>query len=75
MRGVHSDAMLANSLTKKGERWHIENYYRGQCSWRLIHDPRFMSAKNCRRVGLDTFETAAWHDEEDTTDGSSMDRL
>ena len=25
IRWVHSDAMLANSLTKKGERWQIEN--------------------------------------------------
>eukprot|EP00969_Alexandrium_andersonii_P336265 14863648-Alexandrium_andersonii.AAC.1 len=50
LRWVHSDAMLANSLTKKGERWQIENYYRGQCSWKLIHDERFMSAKNRRKL-------------------------
>eukprot|EP00974_Lingulodinium_polyedra_P030932 2976678-Lingulodinium_polyedra.AAC.1 len=28
LRWVHSDAMLANSLTKKGERWQLENYLR-----------------------------------------------
>ena len=69
--------MLANYLTKKGKRWQVDNYYRGQISWRLIHDPRFMSAKNRRKVGLDTFETAAWQNEEGTsdTDGSSMDQL
>ena len=50
--------MLANSLTKKGERWQIDNYYRGNGCWKLVHGERAMHATNNRRVGIGTFEAA-----------------
>eukprot|EP00969_Alexandrium_andersonii_P246181 10878962-Alexandrium_andersonii.AAC.1 len=67
--------MLANALTKKGERWQIENYYRGQRSWKLIHDQRFMSAKSRRKLGIETFETAAWLGADEGLDSDDSDGL
>ena len=53
----------------------MENYDRGARSWKLIHDERFMSAKHRRKLGMDTFETADWLQEECEINGDSDDRL
>ncbi|CAK0818505.1 unnamed protein product, partial [Prorocentrum cordatum] len=45
VRWVHSDAMLANSLTKGHERWQLELFFSNKCKWRLVYDQMFESAK------------------------------
>ena len=59
VKWVHYDAMLANGLTKKGERWQFDSFFRSQNAWRLVHDERFTSARNRRRAGMQTLEQAA----------------
>ena len=48
VRWVHSDAMLANSLTKGHERWQLDLFVQNKCRWRLVYDQMFESAKRRR---------------------------
>ena len=38
IRWVHSDAMLAKSLTKGHERWQPDLYFKSGCRWRIVYD-------------------------------------
>ena len=51
LRWVHSDAMLANSLTKGNELHQLQLYFDSGCRWRIVHDDKFMSAKKRRAKG------------------------
>ena len=60
VRWVHSDAQLANSLTKDSEQQQLQRYCAlGQC-WKIVDDPLMRSARNRKVAGLEVFE-------EDTT--------
>ena len=52
MRWVHSEAQLANALTKGGSR-ELELFYRMKHTWRIVEDPEMMSARRRKQVGLD----------------------
>ncbi|CAE7660472.1 RE1, partial [Symbiodinium sp. CCMP2456] len=47
IRWVHSEAQLANALTKHGSK-EMELYYRMRHSWRIVEDPEMMSARRNR---------------------------
>ena len=56
IRWVNSDAQLANSLTKDTEMHQLQRFYHlGQC-WKIVEDPRMMSAKNRKKQGLDPLD-------------------
>ncbi|CAE7454855.1 RE1 [Symbiodinium sp. CCMP2592] len=55
IRWVHSEAQLANALTKKGGR-EFELYYKMNFTWRIVEDPSMRSARRRRSEGIDTFE-------------------
>eukprot|EP00439_Symbiodinium_sp_Y106_P024975 s3776_g3.t1 len=55
IRWVHSEAQLANALTKKGGK-ELELYYKMNFTWRIVEDPNMRSARRRRSEGLDTFE-------------------
>ncbi|OLQ03384.1 hypothetical protein AK812_SmicGene13705 [Symbiodinium microadriaticum] len=55
VRWVHSEAQLANALTKRGGR-ELELYYRMNFTWRIVEDPEMRSARRRRSEGLETFE-------------------
>lgn len=56
IRWVNSDAQLANSLTKDNEQQQLQRFYHlGQC-WKIVQDPRMLSAKNRRKEGLDPLD-------------------
>ena len=56
VRWVHSDAQLANSLTKDSEQQQLQRFYNlGQC-WKIIDDPLMRSARNRKSAGLEVFE-------------------
>ena len=57
IRWVHSEAQLANSLTKSGGSREIELYYRVGFRWRIVEDELMRSAKRRKQDGLPPLET------------------
>ena len=56
LRWVHSEAQLANSLTKSNGHREYEMYVRMGHQWRLIEDENMMSAKRRKEKGLKPLE-------------------
>ena len=52
IRWVHSEAQLANGLTKQGPSREFELYYRMQSKWRIVEDEQMMSARRRKQQGL-----------------------
>ncbi|CAE7470144.1 RE1 [Symbiodinium sp. CCMP2592] len=55
VRWVHSEAQLANALTKKGGK-ELELYYKMRFMWRIVGDPAMRSARRRRQEGLQPFD-------------------
>jgi len=53
IRWVHSEAQLANALTKVGNAKELELFYRMQHRWRIVEDPQMRSARRRRTEGLE----------------------
>ena len=53
VRWVHSEAQLANSLTKSGGKNEIEMFYRMGQQWRIVEDPDMKSARRRKEEGLE----------------------
>ena len=56
VRWVHSDAQLANTLTKRGEEHQICRFISLGQVWRIIHDPDMFSGRRRKVQGLDPLE-------------------
>ena len=56
IRWVHSEAQLANSLTKKNGGKELELYYRMGYTWKIVEDPQMRSARKRRQAGVDTLQ-------------------
>ena len=52
LRWVHSEAQLANSLTKAGGHREYDLFYKMNHQWRLVEDTSMMSAKRRKDLGL-----------------------
>ena len=52
VRWVHSEAQLANSLTKSGGQREYDPFIKMKQQWRLVEDTTVMSAKRRREQGL-----------------------
>ena len=52
IRWVHSEAQLANALTKVGNAKEMELFYRMHHQWRIVDDPQMRSARRRRTEGL-----------------------
>ncbi|CAE7627786.1 unnamed protein product [Symbiodinium sp. CCMP2456] len=52
VRWVHSEAQLANALTKHNSQ-EMELYYRMQHTWRIVEDEQMMSARRRKTAGLE----------------------
>ena len=52
IRWVHSEAQLANGLTKAGTSREFELYYKMGGRWRIMEDPSMMSARRRKSLGL-----------------------
>ncbi|CAE7480558.1 RE1 [Symbiodinium sp. CCMP2592] len=52
IRWVHSEAQLANSLTKCGGNQEMDLYYRMNFAWRIVEDSEMMSARRRKSKGL-----------------------
>ena len=52
IRWVHSEAQLANSLTKCGGNHEMDLYYRMNFAWRIVEDEEMMSARRRKTKGL-----------------------
>ncbi|CAE7420984.1 RE1 [Symbiodinium sp. CCMP2592] len=52
VRWVHSEAQLANSLTKMHGGHELELYYRMGHAWRIVEDPNMKSARRRKAEGL-----------------------
>ncbi|CAE7853715.1 RE1 [Symbiodinium sp. KB8] len=53
VRWVHSEAQLANSLTKAGGKNEIEMYYKMCQRWRIVEDPEMKSARRRKEEGIE----------------------
>lgn len=56
IRWVHSDAQLANSLTKDAEQQQLQRFYNLGQRWKIVDDPMMRSARNRKTLGLEVFE-------------------
>ncbi|CAE7701788.1 RE1 [Symbiodinium sp. CCMP2592] len=59
VRWVHSEAQLANGLTKSGPSREFELFYQMQGRWRIVEDPSMMSARRRKQAGLQPLEAAS----------------
>ena len=67
IRWVHSEAQLANSLTKEHGLRELELFYKMQQQWRIVEDERMLSARRRRELGLQPlFQTATADADKDT---------
>ena len=57
IRWVHSDAQLANSLTKDTEMQQLQRYYHLGQAWKIVDDILMRSARNRKKLGLDALDT------------------
>ena len=56
MRWVNSQAMLANTLTKRGEDVQLSRFVQLGQTWRIVHDIHMFSGKRRVRNGMDVLE-------------------
>ena len=62
IRWVHSEAQLANTLTKANGGREMELYYRMGHQWRIVEDDRMRSARKRKSEGMSPLEQAADND-------------
>lgn len=55
LRWIHSEAQLANALTKAGAR-ELELFYKSEFRWKIVHDEKMRSARRRKHEGLQPFE-------------------
>ena len=53
IRWVNSEAMLANSLTKRGEDTQMNKYIACKQTWRIVDDPEMFSGRKLKQQGRD----------------------
>jgi hypothetical protein len=58
VRWVHSEAQLANGLTKGSEFKQLSLFYDMQCRWRVVEDPDRNSARKRKALGLHPLENS-----------------
>ena len=74
LRWVHSEAQLANSLTKSCGSKELELFTRMGQRWRIIEDPAMMSARRRRAAGLEPLATTtatSWDDSSSNQNSNS----
>ena len=64
IRWVHSEAQLANSLTKANGMREYELYSKMGHRWRLVEDDSMMSARRRKEAGLQPLEQARAHEKD-----------
>ena len=75
IRWVHSEAQLANGLTKAGTSREFELYYKMGGRWRIVEDPAMMSARRRKAQGLQPLhsESKGNKRDEDSDDFSGIE--
>ena len=58
IRWVHSDAQLANTLTKRGEEHQVSRFLALEQKWRIVDDPNMFSGRRRRSEGMDPLENS-----------------
>ncbi|CAE7220198.1 RE1 [Symbiodinium sp. CCMP2592] len=56
VRWVHSEAQLANTLTKASGGKELELFYRMKCRWRIVEDDQMRSARRRKTDGLEPLQ-------------------
>ena len=56
IRWVHSEAQLANGLTKAGSGKELELFYRMKQAWRIVEDDQMRSARRRKTQGMEPLE-------------------
>ena len=56
LRWVHSEAQIANALTKAQNHKELELYYRMQHQWRIVEDEEMKSARKRKNEGLEPLQ-------------------
>ena len=59
VRWVHSEAQLANSLTKKNGGKELELFYRMRHTWRIVEDPLMRSTRKRKQAGVETLQSSS----------------
>ncbi|CAE7632887.1 unnamed protein product, partial [Symbiodinium sp. CCMP2456] len=61
VRWVHSEAQLANSLTKQNGGHELELFYRMNQAWRIVEDPTMRSARKRKADGVPPLASTSSH--------------
>ena len=70
LRWVHSEAQLANALTKHNSK-EMELFYRMNHSWRIVEDPSMRSARRRKLEGLEPLSSSGIRKEVSTGGGGT----
>ena len=68
IRWVHSDAMLADGLTKDRAAKHLLEFFRQGQRWRLVDDPLHRSARKRKTEGIDKLDHGTLPTDSETED-------
>ena len=70
---MHSEAQLANGLTKAGTSREFELYYRMKGRWRIVEDPDMRSARRRKQQGLTPLQTGTEPNKDDDVEHEDSD--
>ena len=74
LRWVHSQAQLADALTKIAVGpLRLLNHFLSQCTWKLVHDPNFESARKRAVAGKGILDVSEANQNLKDTPGPSFD--
>ncbi len=59
---VNGDAMLANSFTKGHEPEQLRTFLSNGARWRIVYDPKYMSARRRKAAGFSPLEVVPEED-------------
>ena len=68
IRWVNSQAMLANSLTKRGEDQQMHRFVACRQCWRIVDDPDMFSGRKLQKLGQDSLKLEAVQQTKDQSD-------
>ena len=68
IRWVNSQAMLANSLTKRGEDQQMHRFVACRQCWRIVDDPDMFSGRKLQKLGQDSLKLEAVQQTNDQSD-------
>ena len=75
LRWVHSEAQLANSLTKSGGNHEMDLFYKMNYAWRIVDDPEMKSARRRKGEGLQPLQQQQSKSQQNEIQGEDLEHF